>query len=76
MVCEKLPNPIEAQKIRFPIICKKILKKPEFKNYIENCDSSEEAPVVIFITKMISIHKSNISDVGLSNFINKTLYRI
>lgn len=31
-----------------------------------DCDSSENSPIIIFISKMISINKKNINEQGLS----------
>jgi len=42
------------------------------KTAVENCDNSETAPIVIFISKMVTIPKEHINERGLSIlFLNK-----
>ena len=36
---------------------------------VENCDNSENAPIVIYISKMVNIPKEQINERGLSIFI-------
>ncbi len=75
-----LPNPIQGQKLRLPKICKKLFtyeklskgyseqEKIEFrhiKEAVENCDNSLNAPVVIYISKMMNIPRENVNEHGL-----------
>ena len=66
-----LPCPKEAQRKRSPVICKKLIKNPELNKNFMNCDCSENAPIIIFISKMISVNKKNINEQGLSKILNK-----
>jgi translation elongation factor EF-G len=68
--------------MRLPKICKKLLtfeksskgytesEKEELKKLreaVERCDNSPDAPLVIYISKMINIPKENINEHGLIN---------
>jgi ribosome assembly protein 1 len=78
-----LPNPIQSQKIRLAHICKKLVNfekeskghsedtKAELRKIreaVENCDNSPDAPIVIYIAKMINVPKENINEHGLVPF--------
>lgn len=81
-VVSQLPNPIQGQKLRLDKICKKFsnigklskhLSEEEknelirIKTAVETCNNSEDAPLVIYISKMINIPKENINEHGLIN---------
>ena len=44
----------------------KLLKT--IREAIENVDNSEDAPIVIFISKMVAVPRENINEHGLSFF--------
>jgi len=82
-VVRLLPNPIESQKRRLPIVCKKLMNfEKQSKGYseeekiqlrrikqaVETCDNSAEAPIVIYIAKMVNVPKENINEHGLVPF--------
>ena len=82
-VVNRLPNPIDSQKFRLPKICKKLTTFEKqskgnteetktqlwtIKEAVEQCNNSETAPVVIYISKMINIPKENINERGLVPF--------
>ena len=67
LICKHLPSPKVAQKFRLPTLCPAIYEgtSPELvklRNAIETVDSSEEAPVVVYVSKMMAIDKVQISD--------------
>jgi ribosome assembly protein 1 len=53
-VVDKLPSPLEAQKLRMPSIVGEELPV-EIMNAVMACDKSEGAPVVGFISKIVSV---------------------
>eukprot|EP01122_Echinamoeba_exundans_P014041 TRINITY_DN6280_c0_g1_i1.p1 TRINITY_DN6280_c0_g1~~TRINITY_DN6280_c0_g1_i1.p1 ORF type:complete len:1109 (+),score=316.15 TRINITY_DN6280_c0_g1_i1:288-3614(+) len=61
MVVDHLPNPIDAQKVRIPHLYKPIPvpgKEEEIKQIsasLERCDSSDDAPIVGFVSKVFAI---------------------
>lgn len=66
-VVEKIPSPIQVQPTRMPkIMYPKIpnLSSPrtEFEKSVFNCDKSESAPVVGFISKVISVPTKDLPD--------------
>ena len=76
----RLPNPVQAHALRLPKICKKLVTfEKSNKNYSQEekeelqrikdavikCDTSENAPVVIYISKMITAPPENINEHGL-----------
>jgi len=82
-VVNLLPNPIQSQKIRLGHICKKLVNfekeskghsedtKAELRRIreaVETCDNSPDAPIVIYIAKMINVPKENINEHGLVPF--------
>ncbi len=66
MVAKHLPSPKTAQKFRLPTLCPELYRdSPEtvkIRTAIENVDNSEEAPVVVYVSKMMPIDKVQISD--------------
>ncbi|RVE43489.1 hypothetical protein evm_011861 [Chilo suppressalis] len=66
MVCTKLPSPTEMQPEKVDILmCSRIrdfdsypLETQKLKEDFLACDSSEDKPVIIFISKMFSVDKS------------------
>ncbi len=79
VVC-MLPSPKAAQKDRLSTICKKFYKirksskldendLDEFqrlKQAVETCNNSEDAPTVVYVSKMVATSKENINERGLS----------
>jgi ribosome assembly protein 1 len=68
VIIDHLPSPLEAQKARIKVLCPKLFKSkltPDLqvlKRAVENCDNSELAPVVIYISKMMPINSMQIPD--------------
>ena len=69
MVSKHLPSPKIAQKLRLPTLCPALYETlpltPELAKIraaIESVDNSEEAPVVVYVSKMMAIDKVQISD--------------
>eukprot|EP01022_Parablepharisma_sp_SALTPOND_P021377 TRINITY_DN41897_c9_g1_i1.p1 TRINITY_DN41897_c9_g1~~TRINITY_DN41897_c9_g1_i1.p1 ORF type:complete len:1052 (-),score=124.97 TRINITY_DN41897_c9_g1_i1:19009-22164(-) len=70
LVCKHLPSPKTAQKYRLPTLCPALYdpstaasaELTKIRNAIESVDSSEEAPVVIYVSKMMGIDRVQISD--------------
>ncbi|KAL4452839.1 hypothetical protein ABPG74_002404 [Tetrahymena malaccensis] len=71
---EWLPSPVQGQKDRLQVISKKLASQKEVKNCeeyalmkkaIEECDNSEEAPVVAFICKMVAVNKTHFNERNL-----------
>jgi len=70
LVVKFLPSPKVAQKFRLPILCPALYepqasKSPELMNIrkaIEKVDYSETAPVIVYVSKMMPMEKTLISD--------------
>lgn len=66
---ESLPNPIRAQKFRsailYPLGSEQDETSMRIKQAIENCENTEAAPMVIFVSKIVSIPKSHFNERGL-----------
>ena len=62
-----LPSPVEAQKKRMFSLCKKLRRVDNnqellnLKSAFESCSNSENAPIIIYISKMIAIPLANIN---------------
>jgi translation elongation factor EF-G len=75
-----LPSPKAAQKERLSTICRKFYKirksskldehdQDDFmklKEAVETCKNTEDAPIVVYVSKMVATTKENINERGLS----------
>jgi translation elongation factor EF-G len=65
-----LPNPIETQQFRLPYLLNLNTNDSdideEVRMALAKCSNHEEAPLIIFISKMVNIPKGNINERGLN----------
>jgi len=70
LIAKHLPSPTTAQKYRLTTLCPSLYTPEAMKSdvlckireAIEKVDNSEDAPVVVYVSKMMAIERSQISD--------------
>ena len=65
-IVSELPDPIQAQKFRLPYLLQLNSRDnqlpPHLLEALETCSTHEEAPLIIFVSKMVSIPRKNINE--------------
>jgi ribosome assembly protein 1 len=68
-IVEQLPNPIHAQQFRLPYLLQLGLREQQLPANIEAalsvCSTSAEAPLVAFISKMVTFSRKQVNERGL-----------
>ena len=68
-IVSELPNPIEAQRFRLPYLLQINLKEQkiskEVRESLANCAIGEDAPLIVFVSKMITFSRKQINERGL-----------
>ena len=64
-ICKRLATIEEKQKYLESSNPEKFEKLKLLKKAVENCDNSPDAPVVIYVSKMVNIPKENFNEHGL-----------
>ena len=64
-IVNELPNPINAQKFRLPYLLglnsKDQQPSAEIMKALSICDTREEAPLIIFVAKMLTLSRKQIN---------------
>ena len=72
MVVDVMPNPREAMKSRSRILFSGGHEDDRIVKSVSTCDRSEDAPVVVFVTKLIEVDSKSLSDYKDENNMTTT----
>ena len=71
----ELPNPIEAQKFRLPYLLQLNSKKEQLGEKVlkglATCSQDEDAPLIVFVSKMLTVPRKQINERGLGHSIEE-----